>query len=77
MRRQHPIGPYVVDFAVMRARLVIEIDGTIHERDMMKLRDNDRDKKLAGLGWSVMRFSAQEALHPDYLIAKVMERLGL
>ncbi|WP_375206766.1 endonuclease domain-containing protein [Hyphococcus sp.] len=30
VRRQHPIGPYVVDFAIVRERLVIEIDGGVH-----------------------------------------------
>ncbi len=77
MRRQHPIGSFVVDFAVMRARLVIEIDGSIHQRAEVQLRDRDREQKLADLGWSLIRFSAEEAMHPDYLISKVAERLGL
>ena len=29
VRRQHPIGRYVADFAIMRARLAIEIDGPV------------------------------------------------
>jgi very-short-patch-repair endonuclease len=31
-RRQHPIGPYVLDFYCAKARLAIEIDGMSHER---------------------------------------------
>jgi very-short-patch-repair endonuclease len=30
-RRQHPIGPYIADFACLSARLVIEADGDTHE----------------------------------------------
>ncbi len=30
VRRQHPIGPYVVDFTCAKARLVIELDGPVH-----------------------------------------------
>ena len=31
-RKQHPIGPYIVDFYVAQARLVIEVDGEVHSR---------------------------------------------
>ena len=31
-RRQHPSGPYVVDFACIEARLVVELDGGQHDR---------------------------------------------
>src|SRR5687768_8711103 len=31
-RRQHPVGGYVADFAHLRSRLLIEIDGESHER---------------------------------------------
>src|SRR3954469_17953869 len=50
--RQFPIGPYVVDFACRRAKLVVEIDGSQHaesERDLV------RDQWLAEQGWSVFR----------------------
>ena len=35
-RRQQPIGPYVVDFVCIEARLVIELDGGQHDRDAEK-----------------------------------------
>ena len=31
IRRQHPVGPYFVDFAVVKSRLAIEIDGGVHD----------------------------------------------
>ncbi len=30
-RRQHPLGPYIVDFYCAEHRLVVEVDGPIHE----------------------------------------------
>ena len=38
-RRQHPIGNYVVDFYCHVNKLVIELDGTIHDRDEVKKND--------------------------------------
>src|SRR5207247_8982891 len=55
-RRQHPIGPYIVDFACCRAKLVVEIDGETHQ----KAYDIHRDRWLESLGWRVMRLVLQE-----------------
>ena len=52
-RRQHPIPPYVVDFACVEARLVIEADGGQHGRRC----DHDlRDKAVLRCGWRILRF---------------------
>jgi len=52
-RRQHPIPPYVVDFACVEAHLVIEADGGQHDRR----GDHDaRDKALLQCGWRTLRF---------------------
>jgi len=53
--RQHPIGKYIADFAIMRARVVIEADGPLHEKT--KHADAERDSALAELGWRVLRFT--------------------
>ena len=55
-RRQHPIGPYIVDFACCRAKLVVEIDGLAHQ----KAYDLHRDRWLESRGWRVMRLVLQE-----------------
>ena len=55
-RRQHPIGPFVADFASMRARLVIEIDGATHGSDEEQLYDQRREAYLRKRGWRVVRF---------------------
>ncbi len=57
-RRQHPLHPYVADFACLRARLVIEVDGPSH--DVRLSQDKRRDEYLSKEGWDIMRFSNQE-----------------
>ena len=81
VRRQHPIGRYVVDFACAPLRLVIEIDGGVHERDEVVLNDHYRQQAIEALGWTVIRFTNAEALtDPARIDAAIRERaktLGL
>lgn len=76
-RRQHPISDMIVDFAITRARLVIEIDGGIHNLPEVRLRDERRDQMLESLGWTILRLPAEAALHPDHLMHLVQSKLGL
>lgn len=77
VRRQHPINGIIVDFAITRARLVIEIGGGIHNLPDVQKRDEERDKLLENLGWTALRIPAENALHPDHLMRLVQEKLGL
>jgi len=71
-RRQHPIGRYVADFACDRLRLVIEIDGGIHDRDEVVTLDHLRQTELEVLGWTVLRFTnAQVLSEPEAITAAV------
>jgi very-short-patch-repair endonuclease len=73
-RRQHPIGRYFADFACEQLRLILEIDGGVHERDDVVLRDHLRQAELESLGWTVLRFSNEEALSsPERIIAGIRE----
>jgi very-short-patch-repair endonuclease len=42
-RRQHPIGPYIADFACLPVRLVIEVDGATHGSEDEIKKDRRRD----------------------------------
>jgi len=64
VRRQHPVGRFVVDFACVPLRLVIEIDGGVHGRDEMVLNDHLRQQEIEAIGWTVVRFTNEQAL-PD------------
>jgi very-short-patch-repair endonuclease len=55
-RRQVPIGPYVVDFACMAARLVIELDGSGHNIDARRTKDDRRTRWPEAEGYRVIRF---------------------
>jgi very-short-patch-repair endonuclease len=61
-RRQHPIGPYVLDFYCAKARLAVEIDGMSHDLEDRPERDLRRDAWLANQGVRVMRIAAVEVL---------------
>ena len=74
-RREHPIGPYCADFACRQLRLVIEIDGGVHELDEVKRRDAARQAALEGLGWTVVRFSNDEALsEPERMVEAIRQQ---
>jgi very-short-patch-repair endonuclease len=53
-RRQHPIGPYVVDFACVECTIAVELDGTTHLRP--RRTDAERQACLKAEGWQVLRF---------------------
>jgi very-short-patch-repair endonuclease len=59
-RRQFPIGPYIVDFYCDAARLVVEIDGKIHECQFED--DQKRQHYLEREGYTVVRFAGAELL---------------
>jgi very-short-patch-repair endonuclease len=60
--RQHPIGPYIADFYVSRARLVIEVDGSAHDFGGRPERDEARDRYMAERGYRILRIAARDAL---------------
>jgi very-short-patch-repair endonuclease len=54
-RRQHPIGPYIADFACVSARLVVEVDGATHWMPEELEHDAKRTAFLENAGWRVLR----------------------
>src|SRR5204862_4610532 len=56
-RIQHPIGNYIVDLFCFKAKLVIEIDGSVYIKDEIKEKDINRQKELESLGYTVIRFT--------------------
>jgi very-short-patch-repair endonuclease len=61
-RRQHPSGPYVLDFYCDAAALAIEVDGAAHDMGGNPLRDEARDRWLAARGIRTLRIPAREVL---------------
>ena len=55
-RRQQPIGPYIADFCCAQAKLVVEIDGSMHNR----VRDARRDEWMQAEGYLTLRVVASD-----------------
>ncbi len=70
--RQHGVGSYIVDFYCPQVRLVVEVDGSIHEDHNVKLNDQMRQKFLESCYLRVVRFTNDEVL---YDIDSVLIRL--
>jgi len=71
-RRQHPIDIFIVDFYCHECKLVIELDGEIHQENEKKEYDNGRTAELERFGIKVIRFSNYEIL---YNIDSVVTRI--
>ncbi|MDE0558533.1 endonuclease domain-containing protein [Algoriphagus sp. NF] len=61
-RRQHPIDKYIVDFYCHQKKLVIEVDGSIHDQLNQKEYDSGRTSVLEEFGLKVIRFRNEEVL---------------
>jgi very-short-patch-repair endonuclease len=72
-RKQHPIGPFVVDFYCASVSLVVEIDGDSHvDSDA----DSERQQYLEQLGLVVVRYSNDEVLKElDWVMENLESRL--
>jgi len=61
-RRQHPAGPFVLDFVCLQARLAIEVDGEAHNMGENPYRDGVRDEWLMNQGFRTLRIPATDVL---------------
>jgi very-short-patch-repair endonuclease len=59
-RRQHPIGPYIVDFCAVQPKLIIEVDGSGHLEQ--EEYDHQRTEFLEMNGYRVLRFWNNEVM---------------
>lgn len=76
-RRQHPINRFIVDFYCAEARLVIEVDGSVHDEPGHTEYDDDRQRFLRDLGLRVLRFSnAQVIREADAVVEVIADMLG-
>ncbi|MBK8630758.1 MAG: DUF559 domain-containing protein [Sphingomonadales bacterium] len=61
-RKQVPQHPYTLDFACLKANLVIEVDGEAHNRGDQPRKDEVRDRIMAERGFRTLRLPAYEVL---------------
>lgn len=76
-RRQHPIGKFIVDFYCPAAKIVVEVDGPIHDTPEHRADDAARQAYLEDLGLRVLRFSNEEVLRQtDAVITEIAGQLA-
>jgi very-short-patch-repair endonuclease len=72
-RSQHPIGRYIADFYCHAKKLIVEVDGGIH--DLTKEYDKNRDQHLAALGYHIIRVSNKNVIHNlNSILLKIKEK---
>lgn len=77
-RRQHPLAGYIADFYRHQHRLVIEVDGSIHNRPDRKEYDQERDAELRSLQLTILRSTNNEVLlHTDQVIKTISKHLKI
>lgn len=81
VRRQHPVGPFILDFYCAEAKLAVEVDGAAHDHPDRIERDRRRTAWLSGRGIRVVRLRASSVRDEldgvlDFILAVVRERRG-
>jgi very-short-patch-repair endonuclease len=72
-RRQHPIGPFITDFACVEKRLVVEIDGGQHNSES----DSGRDDWFHRYGYQVLHFWNNDVLsRTEDVLSEIMKVLA-
>ena len=72
-RRQHPLKIYIVDFYCHQLKLVIEVDGAIHDQEQMQVKDMIRQKSLESDGLIVLRIRNEDIFADMH---KVIEKVN-
>ena len=72
-RKQHPVGPYVADFCCLDRRLIVEVDGAIHEDAHQSPADAERNRFMQDNGFRVFRVAATDVKREmDAVIAAII-----
>lgn len=74
-RRQHIIGTYIADFACLSKKLIVEVDGLIHEHPDHKLSDEERTKWLEEKGFTVIRFTNDEVINETEKVCRSIAKI--
>ena len=72
IRRQHPIGLYIADFYCHEVKLIIELDGSIHDSPEKKELDKDRERDLEKWGYTIIRFANQEVISTSEEVIRII-----
>lgn len=73
-RRQHPVLNYVADFYCHSAKLIIELDGSVHETPQQQFHDQVRTEALSAHGIKIIRFRNEDVISS---IDQVLEKIRI
>lgn len=75
-RRQHVVGPFVVDFCCPAAGLIVEVDGAVHVDARARDQDDWRENRLREMGYRVLRFTTtQVEADLDLVVGRIRDEL--
>ncbi|HEX6901422.1 MAG TPA: endonuclease domain-containing protein [Thermoanaerobaculia bacterium] len=73
-RRQHPISIYVADFFCHELKLIVELDGEVHDAPRRAVRDANRDAYLRSQGCTILRFPNHDVFHDrESVLTRILE----
>ena len=77
IRRQHPIGLYIADFYCHKLKLIVEVDGSIHNEPDIKEIDETGQKDLEKPGYTIIRFTNLQVMKkPEEVIKIITEKIS-
>ena len=75
-RRQHAIDDFIADFVCLSLSIIIEVDGSIHEKEENRIDDERRTRILNEKGFIVIRFTNEDIIYnTDAVIKKIQETI--
>lgn len=75
-RRQHPIGRFIVDFYCHKYKLVIELDGSIHNLIEVAENDRNRELELKDFGLDILRFTNEQVINDlEYVLQTINQHV--
>ncbi|TGE28181.1 endonuclease domain-containing protein [Hymenobacter metallicola] len=72
-RRQHSIDRYIADFVCLSHKLIVELDGPGHQEPNQAEYDQGRSQTLTGLGYCILRFSNEQAIHETEVVLQTIK----
>ena len=72
--RQHPIGPYIVDFFCAEATLIVELDGDVHGTENGLEHDERRTHYLETHGFRILRFRSRDVFDRFEGVCEIIEK---
>ena len=75
-RRQHIIGSFIADFICLSQKIIIEVDGLVHQTKENKISAQERTIELNKFGFEVIRFTNDEVTRDtDNVLNKILNKL--